>query len=41
MSPADRAAASRRAQGLPEKVEDPAVLAQVAALLTARGGEGR
>jgi hypothetical protein len=33
MTPGHRAAASRRRQGLPERVADPAVLAQVAGLL--------
>lgn len=38
MSAADRAARSRASQGLPERVQDPAVLARVAALLAARQG---
>jgi hypothetical protein len=33
MSAADRAYAERRAQGLPERVEDPATLARVATLI--------
>ena len=33
MTAAERAAQSRREQGLPDRVEDPAVLAKVAALL--------
>jgi hypothetical protein len=40
MTPAERAAAERAAQGLPEHVEDEAVLDWVAALLTAEGGDG-
>lgn len=34
---AEIVAASRRAQGLPEKVEDPAALARVALILSAKG----
>jgi hypothetical protein len=35
MTAAERAAASRAAQGLPPTVEDPSVLARIATLLTA------
>lgn len=34
MSAAERAAAERRDQGLAERVEDPAALARIAAVLT-------
>lgn len=37
MTPADRARASRKAQGLPETVEDPAVLSRIARLLLGKG----
>ena len=35
MTPADRARAARRAQGLPEKVEDPAALDRIARTVSA------
>lgn len=39
MSAADRAYAERRAQGLPERVEDPAALARIAALMAKKRGD--
>lgn len=41
MTPAEVARASRAAQGLPEHVEDPAVLARLAVLLVEREGGDR
>jgi hypothetical protein len=39
VSPSEIAAASRTAQGLPERIEDAAALARVAILLTASNAE--
>lgn len=41
MTSAERAAASRQAQGLPARVEDPTTLAALAALLTPAPQVGR
>jgi hypothetical protein len=40
MTPAEQATVSRRAQGLPDRVEDPAALARVVALLVATEKRG-